>query len=170
MTRSAVLLTVAALIISPSAALARANPTSRANPGPVVEVSFLEVAEAAAASGAWRVQNTPTITSGTIRDDDKKRSALAFAISGAAAFVGAALWRWVPCRNQGQNDNIAGLQIEGYNKCWDADGNRNPFDTPTKLMIGAGVALELVALGYLLAHRRSQNNDSASDSDDSRQP
>ncbi len=121
-------------------------------------VSLLEAAEVAAASGAFRAQNTADITTGLIGDDDKRRSALAFGISGLAAFVGAALWRWVPCRNQGQNNNVAGLEIEGYNKCWDQDGNRQPWDTPTKALVGAGVALELVSLGYLIAHMRSQGN------------
>ncbi len=119
--------------------------------------SLLEAAEAAAASGAFRAQNSPVVATGLIREDDKKRSAIAFGISGAAAFLGAALWRYIPCRNKGQNDNIAGLRIEGYNKCWDENGDRKPWDTPTKALVGAGIALELVSLGYLIAHQRSKN-------------
>ena len=120
--------------------------------------SFLEVAEIAAASGAYRAQNTPTVTTGLIREGDKKRSALAFALSGALAFVGAGLWRWLPCRSEEQASNIAGLEIEGYNKCYDADGQRLGLDTPTKALIGAGVGLELVSLFYLIAHMRSDDN------------
>ncbi len=45
--------------------------------------SILEAAELAASSGAYRPQNTATITTGRIGEDDKKRSAIAFAISGA---------------------------------------------------------------------------------------
>ena len=116
--------------------------------------SILEAAEAAASSGAWRAQNTATIMTGRIRDDDKKRSAIAFAISGAAAFAGAGLWYWIPCRDAREGSGIGGLRISGYNKCYDSDGDRRPPDTPVKLMLGAGVGLELVSLFYLIAHLR----------------
>ena len=50
--------------------------------------SLLEAAEIAAASGVYRAQNTSTITTGRIRPGDKKRSALAFAISGGGGVRG----------------------------------------------------------------------------------
>ena len=135
-------------------------PLSAAPSSPVVEApSLMESALAAAASGAWRAQNTSTITTGRIRDDDNKRSALAFAISGAAAFAGAFLWRWLPCRNAKEGNDIGGLRIAGYNKCYDSDGERKGLDTPTKLMLGAGVTLELVSLGYFIAHRMGRGED-----------
>ena len=142
--RFSALLTALALVFAPLPVAATAGP----------EVSLMEAAIAASSSGAWRAQNTPTVTTGRIRDDDLKRSALAFAISGAAAFVGAGLWRWLPCRNAKDGNDIGGLRIAGYNKCYDKDGARKGFDTPTKLMLGAGFALELVSLGYLIAHMR----------------
>ena len=129
-----------------------------APPSPAAALSLLEAAEIAAASGAYRVQNTANITTGRIRADDKKRSAIAFAISGAAAFVGAALWRWLPCRNQDQNNIVGGLEIPDYSTCLDADGNRKGWDTPTKALVGAGFTLELVSLGYLFAHLRSDDD------------
>ncbi len=127
--------------------------------------SLLEAAEAAGRSGVFRAQNTPVVSTGLIRDDDKRRSALAFGISGMAAFVGAALWRWIPCRNQDQASNIAGLEIEGYNKCFDQDGNRHPWDTPTKSLVGAGIALNVVALGYFIAHLRSADQQDSDPND-----
>lgn len=152
------LLTVYGLILTPlyanAAAVRPASTPANGGSSPAGTVSLLEAAEIAAASGAYRVQNTADITTGRIREDDKKRSAIAFALSGALAFVGAGLWRWLPCRNQEQANNIAGLEIEGYNKCYDADGQRLGLDTPTKLLIGAGVGLELVSLFYLVRHLR----------------
>lgn len=152
---------IAVLIVSTVAAppVAADSPAPSASREAREPVSFLAVVETDAASGVWRAQNTPTITTGLIRDDDRKRSALAFAISGAGAFVGAALWRWLPCRNAKDGSTIGTLQIEGYNKCYDQDGNRLGFDTPTKLLLGAGVVLEVVSLGYLIAHLRGQNDD-----------
>ncbi len=120
--------------------------------------SFLEAAEIAAASGVYRAQNTATITTGRIQGGDKKRSAIAFALSGVLAFAGAGLWRWLPCREKAGTSSIGGLQIEGYDKCYDQDGQRLGLDTPTKALLGAGVALELVSLGYLIAHMRSDEN------------
>ena len=120
--------------------------------------SILEAAEIAASSGAYRAQNTATITTGRIGEDDKKRSAIAFAISGAAALAGAGLWRWLPCRDEAGTSSIGGLQIEGYDKCYDQDGQRLGLDTPTKALLGASVALELVSLAFLIAHLRSDDN------------
>ncbi len=155
-------LALAVLLAFAAPALSAPGPTSPPEAMPAAaEISLIEAAMTAGASGAWRAQNTARITTGRVREDDKKRSALAFAISGAAAFLGAGLWRWVPCRGSepGVGDNIGGLRIAGYNKCYDQDGNRRPFDAPTKLMLGAGVALELVSLGYFIAHLRSQEDD-----------
>ena len=155
-------LALAVLLASAVPALSAPGRNSPPEAAPAApEVSLVEAAMTAGASGAWRAQNTARITTGRVREDDRKRSALAFAISGAAAFVGAGLWRWLPCRESepGVGDNIAGLRIAGYNKCYDPDGNRRPFDTPTKLMLGAGVLLELVSLGYYIAHVRGQKDD-----------
>lgn len=119
--------------------------------------SLLEAAEIAAASGVYRAQNTATITTGLIREDDKKRSAIAFALSGALAFGGAALWRWLPCRGQdphGFVDQYEGFQQWHEAQCYDDDGERLGWDTPTKALFGAGVALELVSLFYLVRHLR----------------
>ncbi len=118
--------------------------------------SLLEAVGVAAASGAYSVQNTSTITTGILREDDARRSAIAFALSGAMAFVGAGLWRWLPCRETGPGDpqKVGGVAISGYNKCYDADGNRLGLDTPTKWLLGAGVGLELVSVFYLVRHLR----------------
>ena len=120
--------------------------------------SLLEAAEAAAASGAYRAQNVAGVTTAQIQEDDKKRSTIAYGVSGLMAFAGAALWRWVPCRNWEQASNVAGLQIEGYNKCYDAEGRRHPWDTPTKAMFAAGVGFEVVSLLYFISHLRSDDN------------
>ena len=139
---------------------AASTPVSEAS-SPVAYHSLLEAAEIAASSGAYRAQNTPDITTGRIREDDKKRSALAFALSGVLAFVGAGLWRWLPCRGQDAHDFVD--QYEGFQQwhdaqCYEADGQRLGWDTPTKALFGAGIALELVSLGYLFAHMRSDDN------------
>ena len=62
---------------------AASTPVNEAS-SPVAYHSLLEAAEIAASSGAYRAQNTPDITTGLIREGDKKRSALAFALSGVA--------------------------------------------------------------------------------------
>ncbi len=121
--------------------------------------SLLEAAEIAAASGVYRAQNTSTITTGQIRPGDKKRSALAFAISGVAAFAGAALWRWLPCRNVSTTFSQNATENTKYVKCYEEDGQRKGLETPTKLLLGAGVALELVSLGYFIAHLASDSDD-----------
>ena len=131
--------------------------TSSARPA-TGTASFLEAAEIAAASGEYRAQNTSTITTGRIRPGDKKRSALAFALSGAMAFVGAGLWRWLPCRNVSASA-VGSVEAGGYHKCYDENGERKGFDTPTKWLLGAGVGLEVVALGYLVAHLVSDGDD-----------
>ena len=135
----------------------RAAPAPTSGSSSPVATSLLEAAEIAASSGAYRAQNTASITTGQIRDDDKKRSAMAFALSGILAFGGAALWRWVPCR--GQSAHRFADQYEGFSEwsdrqCNDADGQRLGWDTPTKALFGAGVALEVVSLFYLIAHLR----------------
>ena len=121
--------------------------------------SLLEAAGIAAASGVYRAQNTSTITTGRIQQDDKKRSALAFAISGLAAFAGAGLWRWLPCRNVITTPTNNATEATKYVKCYDQDGQRKGLETPTKLLLGAGVTLELVSLGYLIAHLASDGDD-----------
>ena len=144
--------TFAALVVAFGIAVAPLHAHAAAAP------SILEAAEVAAASGVYRAQNTATITTGLIREDDKKRSAVAFALSGVIAFAGAGLWRWLPCRNAKDGSTIAGLRIEGYNKCYEPDGQRKGLDTPTKALLGAGVGLELVSLFFLMAHLREDDN------------
>lgn len=150
--------TLSTLVVVFGIAVAPLHAHAAAVRAPASAPSILEVAEIAAASGAFRVQNTPTVSTGLIREDDRRRSAIAFALSGVLAFAGAGLWRWLPCREKAGTSSIGGLQIEGYDKCYDADGQRLGLDTPTKALLGAGVALELVSLGYLIAHLRSDDN------------
>lgn len=123
--------------------------------------SLLERVRADSASGLYRPQNTPTVTTGTIREDDKKRSAIAFALSGLLAFTGATLWRWLPCRNAepGVDQQVGGVSLQGYNNCYTSEGERVGWDTPTKAMFGAGIGLEVVSLFYLMAHLRQDKPD-----------
>ena len=132
-----------------------------ASPGPPI---LLERARTAAAGGLYRLQNTARVTTGTIREDNRRRSAIAFAISGLLAFTGAGLWRWIPCRNAtaGDPSEVGGVAISGYNKCYTSDGERRPWDTPTKAMFAAGVGLEVVSLLYLIAHLREDDSDARS--------
>ena len=135
------------------------TPLYAATPAPRTSApSILEAAEVAAASGAYRPQNTATITTGRIREDDKKRSAIAFAISGAAALAGAGLWRWLPCRNVTRHGTIDATNVSGYFKCYTQDDQRKGLDTPTKAMLGAGIGLEVLSLFYLIAHLRADDN------------
>ena len=135
------------------------TPLCAATPAPRTSApSILEAAEVAAASGAYRPQNTATITTGRIREDDKKRSAIAFAISGAAALAGAGLWRWLPCRNVTRHGAIDATNVSGYFKCYTQDDQRKGLDTPTKAMLGAGIGLEVLSLFYLIAHLRADDN------------
>ena len=124
--------------------------------------SILEIAETAAASGVYRAQNTSTITTGRIEAGDRKRSAIAYGVSGLMAFTGAALWRWIPCRNAAPvsaEDVVDGVTLAAYNKCYNADGERRGLDTPTKWMLGAGIGLEVVSLFYLMAHLTADDDD-----------
>ena len=130
---------------------------------PRVAPSLLEAAETAASSGAYRAQNTAKITTGRIRDDDRKRSAIAFALSGALAFAGAGLWRWLPCRNASAGGPQEGpLAQAAYNKCYTDDGERKGFEPPTKAMLAAGVGLEVISLFYLISHLRQDRSGAAS--------
>jgi hypothetical protein len=135
---------------------AASTPVNEAS-SPVAYHSLLEAAEIAASSGAYRAQNTPDITTGLIREGDKKRSALAFALSGLLAFTGAALWRNLTCRGEGDARHL-GEGLKTQVECYEDDGSRKGWDTPTKALFGAGIALELVSLGYLFAHMRSDDN------------
>ena len=113
--------------------------------------SLLEVAEIAAASGVYRAQNTAGIATGRIREDDNRRSAIAFALSGLLAFTGAALWRNLTCRDGGDARHF-GEGLKTQTECFEEDGSRKGWSTPTKALVGAGVGLELVSLFYLVRH------------------
>lgn len=161
MKRFAALLTVYGLVLAPlhanAAAVHPASAPAGGDPSPAASFSLLEAAETAAASGVYRAQNLAGITTGRIREDDNRRSAIAFALSGALAFAGAALWRWLPCRGQAPHEFVD--QYEGFQQwheaqCYDSDGQRKGWDTPTKALFGAGIGLELVSLFYLVRHLR----------------
>lgn len=157
MKRLSALLTVYALLLLPLYANAEAMRSARAPANaaapPVSTVSFLEVAEVAAASGVYRAQNTAGIATGRIREDDNKRSAIAFALSGVLAFTGAALWRNLTCRDGGDARHF-GEGLKTQTECYEEDGSRKGWSTPTKALFGAGVGLELVSLFYLVRHLR----------------
>ena len=163
MKRVVALLTAYALVLMPlyaNAAPAAPGITLR-SAAVAAPASLLEAAEIAAASGVYRAQNLAGITTGTIREDDNRRSAIAFAISGVAAFAGAALWRWLPCRGQdahGFVDQYEGFQQWQDAQCYDDNGARLGWDTPTKALFGAGVALEFVSLFYLVRHLREDRD------------
>lgn len=152
-----VFLTVYGMVLMPLYANAEASRSARAVANaaapPVSSVSLLEAAETAAASGVYRAQNTANITTGRIRDDDKKRSAIAFAISGLLAFTGAALWRNLTCREGGDARHF-GEGLKTQVECYEEDGSRKGWSTPTKALFGAGIGLELVSLFYLVRHLR----------------
>ena len=157
MKRLTALLTVYALLLLPlyvnAEAMRSARTPANAAAPPVSTVSFLEVAEIAAASGVYRAQNTAGIASGRIREDDNKRSAIAFALSGVLAFTGAALWRNLTCRDGGDARHF-GEGLKTQTECYEEDGSRKGWSTPTKALFGAGVGLELVSLFYLVRHLR----------------
>ena len=149
--------TLASLFLVFGIAVAPKHANAAAVRAPGAAPSILAAAEIAAASGVYRAQNTAGIATGRIREDDNRRSAIAFALSGALAFAGAALWRWLPCR--GQDGHAFVDQYEEWQKwqdsrCYDDNGQRLAWDTPTKAMVGAGVGLEFVSLFYLVRHLR----------------
>ena len=115
--------------------------------------TLLEAAEIAAASGVYRAQNTAGIATGRIREDDNRRSAIAFALSGVLAFTGAALWRNLTCRDGGDARHF-GEGLKTQTECFEEDGSRKGWSTPTRALFGAGVGLELVSLFYLVRHLR----------------
>ena len=161
MTKLVAFLTVYGLVLMPLYANATPPSASRTS-SPAAYSSLLEAAEIAAASGAYRAQNTAGIASGRIREDDNRRSAIAFALSGVLAFAGAGLWRWLPCRGQDAHDFVD--QYEGFQQwqdaqCYDADGQRLGWDTPTKALFAAGVGLDLVSLFYLVRHLREDDQE-----------
>ena len=97
-----VFLTVYGMVLMPLYANAEASRSARAVANaaapPVSSVSLLEAAETAAASGVYRAQNLPALPpdgSGRTTTGGARSRSL---ISGVLAFAGAALWRWLPCR------------------------------------------------------------------------
>ena len=164
MKKLVVLLTVYGMVLMPLYANAEASRSARAAANaasaPGSTVSLLEAAEIAAASGAYRVQNTAGIASGRIREDDNRRSAIAFALSGVLAFVGAALWRNLTCRDGGDARHL-GEGLKTQSECFDENGQRLGWSTPTKALVGAGVGLELVSLFYLVRHLRDDDQQDA---------
>lgn len=138
------------IAVAPMHAHAAAVRAPRAAP------SLLEVAEIAAASGVYRAQNTAGIATGRIREDDNRRSAIAFALSGLLAFTGAALWRNLTCRDGGDARHF-GEGLKTQTECFEDDGSRKGWSTPTKALFGAGVGLELVSLFYLVRHLREDD-------------
>ena len=162
MKRLVALLTAYALVLMPLYAnAAPAAPGITPGSAPVAApASLLEVAEIAAASGAYRAQNTAGIATGRIREDDNKRSALAFALSGLLAFTGAALWRNLTCRDGGDARHF-GEGLKTQTECYEEDGSRKGWSTPTKALVGAGVGLELVSLFYLVRHLREDRQQDA---------
>lgn len=150
-------LTAYGMVLMPLYANAEASRSARAAANaaspPASTVSLLEAAEIAAASGVYRAQNTAGIATGMIREDDNRRSAIAFALSGLLAFTGAALWRNLTCREGGDARHF-GEGLKTQVECYEEDGSRKGWSTPTKALFGAGVALEVVSLFYLVRHLR----------------
>ncbi len=143
----------ASLFLAFGIAVAPMHAHAAAVRAPAAARSLLEAAEIAAASGVYRAQNTAGIASGRIREDDNKRSAIAFALSGVLAFTGAALWRNLTCRDGGDARHF-GEGLKTQTECYEEDGSRKGWSTPTKALFGAGVGLELVSLFYLVRHLR----------------
>ena len=143
-----------------AAAVRNASAPANGGSSPAVSLSLLEAAETAAASGVYRAQNTAGISTGLIREDDNRRSAIAFALSGLLAFTGAALWRNLTCRGEGDARHF-GEGLKTQVECYEEDGSRKGWSTPTKALVGAGVGLELVSLFYLVRHLREDGEDDA---------
>ncbi len=143
----------ASLFLAFGIAVAPMHAHAAAVRAPATVPSILDAAEVAAASGVYRAQNLAGITTGTIREDDNKRSAIAFALSGLLAFTGAALWRNLTCRDGGDARHF-GEGLKTQTECYEEDGSRKGWSTPTKALVGAGVGLELVSLFYLVRHLR----------------
>ena len=144
---------LASLFLAFGIAVAPMHAHAAAVRAPATVPSILDAAEVAAASGVYRAQNLAGITTGTIREDDNKRSAIAFALSGLLAFTGAALWRNLTCRDGGDARHF-GEGLKTQTECYEEDGSRKGWSTPTKALVGAGVGLELVSLFYLVRHLR----------------
>ncbi|MDE3261870.1 MAG: hypothetical protein OYL41_07800 [Acidobacteriota bacterium] len=152
--------TFASLYLVFGIAVAPMHAHAAAARAPGAAPSLLEVAEIAAASGVYRPQNTAGIATGRIREDDNKRSAIAFALSGLLAFTGAALWRNLTCRDGGDARHF-GEGLKTQTECYEEDGSRKGWSTPTKALVGAGVGLELVSLFYLVRHLREDRQQDA---------
>ncbi|MDE2881872.1 MAG: hypothetical protein OXP70_08480 [Acidobacteriota bacterium] len=150
----------ASLFLAFGIAVAPMHAHAAAVRAPAAVPSILDAAEIAAASGAYRAQNTAGIATGRIREDDNKRSALAFALSGLLAFTGAALWRNLTCRDGGDARHF-GEGLKTQTECYEEDGSRKGWSTPTKALVGAGVGLELVSLFYLVRHLREDRQQDA---------
>lgn len=145
--------TFASLFLVFGIAVAPMHAHAAAIRAPGAAPSLLEAAEIAAASGVYRAQNTAGIATGRIREDDNRRSAIAFALSGLLAFTGAALWRNLTCRDGGDARHF-GEGLKTQTECYEEDGSRKGWSTPTKALFGAGVGLEFVSLFYLVRHLR----------------
>ena len=145
--------TFASLFLVFGIAVAPMHAHAAAIRAPGAAPSLLEAAEIAAASGVYRAQNTAGIATGRIREDDNRRSAIAFALSGLLAFTGAVLWRNLTCRDGGDARHF-GEGLKTQTECYEEDGSRKGWSTPTKALFGAGVGLEFVSLFYLVRHLR----------------
>lgn len=145
--------TFASLFLVFGIAVAPMHAHAAAVRAPGAAPSLLEAAEIAAASGVYRAQNTAGIATGRIREDDNRRSAIAFALSGLLAFTGAALWRNLTCRDGGDARHF-GEGLKTQTECYEEDGSRKGWSTPTKALFGAGIGLEFVSLFYLVRHLR----------------
>ena len=145
--------TLASLFLVLGIAVAPMHAHAAAVRAPGAAPSILEAAEVAAASGVYRAQNAAGITTGRIQEDDNRRSAIAFALSGLLAFTGAALWRNLSCRGEGDARHF-GEGLKTQVECYAEDGSRKGWDTPTKSLFAAGVGLELVSVFYLMRHLR----------------
>ncbi len=143
----------ASLFLAFGIAVAPMHAHAAAVRAPAAVPSILDAAEIAAASGVYRAQNTAGIATGRIREDDNRRSAIAFALSGVLAFTGAALWRNLTCRDGGDARHF-GEGLKTQTECYEEDGSRKGWSTPTKALVGAGIGLELVSLFYLMRHLR----------------
>ena len=152
--------TFASLFLVFGIAVAPMHAHAAAVRAPGAAPSLLEAAEIAAASGVYRAQNTAGIATGRIREDDNRRSAIAFALSGLLAFTGAALWRNLTCRDGGDARHF-GEGLKTQTECFEEDGSRKGWSTPTKALFGAGVGLELVSLFYLVRHLREDRQQDA---------
>ena len=147
-----------------------ARPPAGSEPPPPVHFasrgapSLLEAAETAASSGRLPRAEHRHDHDGQNREGrpEAKRHGIRHQRGPGVRRRGPLAVAALPEHFRGEAQEVGGVPLMGYNKCYTPDGERKGFDTPTKALLAAGVGLEVVSLLYLISHLRQDSGGAGS--------